>query len=40
MSPLEQFEILPILQIPFIVLTNSTLIILLGIFFIILFKNI
>lgn len=26
MSPLEQFEIIPILQIPFFVLTNSTLI--------------
>lgn len=33
MSPLEQFEIIPILQIPFLVFTNSTLILSLTFFF-------
>ena len=33
MSPLEQFEIIPIIQIPFIVFTNSTLILFLTFFF-------
>ena len=33
MSPLEQFEIIPILQIPFLVFTNSTLILVLTFFF-------
>ena len=30
MSPLEQFEILPILQLPFFTFTNSSLIIILS----------
>ncbi|MGB7206291.1 MAG: F0F1 ATP synthase subunit A [Anderseniella sp.] len=34
-SPLEQFEILPIINLYFLVFTNSTIIILLGIFFLI-----
>jgi len=36
MSPLEQFEILPIFQIPFI-LTNASLILIIGIFFLVIF---
>lgn len=36
MSPLEQFEILPIFQIPFI-LTNASLILLIGIYFLIVY---
>ena len=39
MSPLEQFEILPIFQIPF-VFTNASLILIIGFFFIYTFYNI
>ena len=35
-SPLEQFEILPIFQIPFI-LTNASLILIIGIFFLVVY---
>ena len=35
-SPLEQFEILPILQIPFII-TNASLILIIGVFFLVVY---
>jgi len=37
MSPLEQFEIIPIIQLPLIVFTNSTLILFLTFFFVFLY---
>ena len=40
MSPLEQFEILPILQLPFFTFTNSSLIIIIGFIFLYIYKNI
>ena len=37
MSPLEQFEILPIFSFPFLIITNASLILILGIFFLVVF---